>query len=531
MPTPRRKQERAEAAAEAARLEAERQAAAARAAEQQRQREQAAREEAERQQAELEEEAKASRDQLVQANARQVFTGLGRYIADTDDTGDDVAGTADPTVTPRYRQSALVTTAPSVTFSSITTGTSGRWFTTSLSHRGNPNYDRIDVYTDAEAPDSVPFRDSTYNMTTGGETITAKYDPSDTAPTMVVDDNQVVGSVQISTSTGADRSDVAASVFPRSGDPRKDFDQTDRGQFDAARRNDDTYTDDDTAVMNYQDDPANNPRPTYRDMVRYPLRYTYEVGGSLGGASGTFTCASAAEMDCRVTNQNNHFRFVGPWVFTPSSATSTVRVEDSEFMYFGVWARQAVLRTDGSDGSWSFRTFHGPTGTGAAGNRATGEEMSQLTGSADYAGPAIGRFSFYQPLTGQSDYGAFTATATLTADFVQDELHGTVDDFDSHPDWTLTLKHGDISTTGAATAGNDGTDTASPGGVSWTIDGEADAAPDSGSWEAAFYSNLPSSQRTSGTEEDAVPTGVAGTFEAEYQNVGRIIGAFGAHKQ
>ena len=55
---------------------------------------------------------------------------------------------------------------------------------------------------------------------------------------MVVDDNQVVGSVQISTSTGADRSDVAASVFPRSGDPRKDFDQTDRGQFDAARRND-----------------------------------------------------------------------------------------------------------------------------------------------------------------------------------------------------------------------------------------------------------------------------------------------------
>ena len=69
--------------------------------------------------------------------------------------------------------------------------------------------------------------------------------------------------------------------------------------------------------------------------------------------------------------------------------------------------------------------------------------MSQLTGSADYAGPAIGRYSFYQPLTGQSDYGEFTATATLTADFVQDELHGTVDDFDSHPDWTLTLKHGD----------------------------------------------------------------------------------------
>ena len=72
-----------------------------------------------------------------------------------------------------------------------------------------------------------------------------------------------------------------------------------------------------------------------------------------------------------------------------------------------------------------------------------------------------------------------------------------------------------------------------PGGVSWRIDGEADAALDTGSWEAAFYSDLPSAdrQRTSTDEEDAVPTGMAGTFEAAYHNVGRIIGAFGAHKQ
>ena len=54
-------------------------------------------------------------------------------------------------------------TAPLVTFSSTETGTQGRWYRTSLSHRGGTNYDRVDVYTDAEAPSSVPFRESSYN--------------------------------------------------------------------------------------------------------------------------------------------------------------------------------------------------------------------------------------------------------------------------------------------------------------------------------------------------------------------------------
>ena len=62
-----------------------------------------------------------------------------------------------------------------------------------------------------------------------------------------------------------------------------------------------------------------------------------------------------------------------------------------------------------------------------------------------------------------------------------------------------------------------------PNGVSWQIDGEAVAALDSGTWEAAFYSDLPVDER-----DGTVPTGMAGTFEAEYHNVERIIGAFGA---
>ena len=152
---------KAEEAAEAARLEAARQADAAQeAVEEQLRQEQEARQEAESKAAELEEEAGHTADQLVQANARQVLRGLDAFDSTQESTQ---VGTADPTVTPRYRESALVTTAPSVTFSSITTGTSGNWFRTSFSNRAFDVTDRLDVYSDAESPDRVPFRDSVYN--------------------------------------------------------------------------------------------------------------------------------------------------------------------------------------------------------------------------------------------------------------------------------------------------------------------------------------------------------------------------------
>ena len=96
-------------------------------------------------------------------------------------------------------------------------------------------------------------------------------------------------------------------------------------------------------------------------------------------------------------------------------------------------------------------------------------------------------------------------------------MHGTIDQFDGHPDWSLTLKHGTIAS-GAAGVDTDG--------VSWSIGGRA---TEGGEWEADFYSNLTTAQRTG-----VVPSGVAGTFWAEYHDtqgadVGRLIGAFGAH--
>ena len=558
----------AERLAEEARRRAEQEAANERnradQAEGQLDNEQTARQEAEERAEDLEKEAGHTAIQLVQANARQVFNGL-------DDSIENSAGDSDaeaPTVTPRYGQSALVNTGdPAVTFSSITTSTSNKWRKTSFSNRAFDFTDRLDVYSDAEAATSSPFN-SVYHEAVGGNAATAvvvdRYNPDADAATTVIDDNKVVGSVQISTTAEpADRSDAASSLFPRSGAPRKDFDQSDRGEYTLAQRQ--TVLDEYNPALaaaraaNQALTPGNRRTDAqviatvraalttenatdildhtglFRNQDRYPLRYTAEVGGSLGGASGTYTCASSdttGEADCRVTNQNNHFRFVGPWVFTPSSASATVRVDDSEFMYFGWWARQS-----NSTGVWTFQTFHGPTETGADGNRSTAAEISRLSGTATYKGTAVGQFSFYQPNTAQSDYGGFTAAAELTADFGANTSHtdgtvyGTIDDFtatrtgQSYSDWSLTLKSGAISNV-SATAAN------STNGVSWSIEGEAIAAPDAGFWEAAFYSNLPADQRTTATpNEDAVPTGIAGTFEAAYHHVGRMIGAFGAHKE
>ena len=232
-------QQELEDAQEAQRLEQARREAAEREAANERNRanqaegqlqgEQEARQEAEERADDLEEEAGHTASQLVQANARQVLAGLQAYLADTDDTGDDVAGTADPTVMPRHRQSALVTTDPAVTFSSITTGTSGKWYRTSLSNRAFLFTDRLDVYTDAEAPDHVPFGDSVYNDGVGANevpntsalAIIDLYRGTETAPGSVVNsEGDVVGSLDLASDTV---SYAVSSPFPRSGDPAKSF--------------------------------------------------------------------------------------------------------------------------------------------------------------------------------------------------------------------------------------------------------------------------------------------------------------------
>ena len=493
---------------------------------------------AEAEQDRLAQVAEDARQQVSQADAREVLKGLGGLDAPSA----TIIGTAgeanDPEVTVRYRAAASVTT-PLATFAlaNATTGSLSGWFKTSYSVRGGVNADRLDVYSNVEQPKSISFRDSDYNDGTqavSGEinTATTVVAPSGsgTTPSEVINsEGMVVGWLDITPNDNpGNRDDAASSAFPRDGSAgAMSYTLTDRGITEAQFGALGNVVDGNTVVVADEVDDSQLAGlsitrqelvqyirgRSFRDEERYPDRYEYERSGTLQNASGTYRCAgnnvNEQAPDCSVQKRGGHFHFVGPWTFRPSSSTSKVQIGDENYMYFGLWSRQAI-----SSEAWSFRTFHGP-------EESRDDSVSDVTGTATYQGPAVGYYAIYQPLGAQSGHGDFSATASLTADFDADEVHGTIDQFSGHSDWSLTLKNGEIS---GGDAGNNGMVPGDLGGVSWSIGGRA---TEGGLWSANFYSNLPEGERT------GVPSGIAGTFEAEYSDttgadIGRIMGAFGA---
>ena len=195
----------------------------------------------------------------------------------------------------------------------------------------------------------------------------------------------------------------------------------------------------------------------------------------------------------------------------------TIVVPDAEYMWFGVWAQQTVRHTTDNHTTeiWAFEANHG----GNVGNTNAVTTLTDATGSATYEGEAAGRYAVYEPDTGDSGIGSFTASAELRADFDGDTIAGTIAGFSNDPSWSLALKQKAL-TGGVIAAGTDD--------VTWTIDGVPD---DSGTWEARFYNNLP----IEGGTVTYQPHGIAGTFEAEYDPSGvgaraAVIGGFGAHR-
>ena len=405
-----------------------------------------------------------------------------------------------------YGEPAPVTT-PAGPFTT-STGRSGRWSTTSLTAIAEPTRDMIQIYSDVEAPTSVPFKDSEYNTD----------DAVVNAEGMVLPAGLALGT--------DNRDDAASGSFDRTSAPPKSFDMVDRGEHETAQERTDAIT---TAQDNFDNNSSDANRDALaaarasrvRDTDRYPYRWAAETTGTLGGASGRFRCSemgSTADTPCTVQNTGGGFVFAGPWSFVPSSGTVGVRVDDSEYMWFGVWARQTVrLDTPPNQPTetWAFQAKHG-------GNAVT--DFGGATGTATYNGPAFGRYAVYEPDTGESGIGTFTASARLQADFGDSTalgtLAGSITNFSNDPSWSLALKRKDISG-GAVAVGTDD--------VTWTVDGLPD---DSGTWEAAFYSNLPANTPGLGQVQ---PHGIAGTFQATYDPSGvgaraAVTGAFGAHR-
>ena len=317
----------------------------------------------------------------------------------------------------------------------------------------------------------------------------------------------------------AHRAIAASPSFPRNtGDQIETITTTDRGEF--WRQSDKV---DAIAVCNGA---AQCEADTRAKKVRgdsYPERFSAQVPGTLMGAPGTFLCVgSAADKTCTITYNGtqpdgSHFYTFGgdgdgALRFIPSSKTSKVIIPDAEYMWFGWWSRKPLETSPTA--TFDFAANYG--GTNLPGNLTT------ALGTATYVGAAVGQYGVYDVEAAEDDRsrtGRFVATATLNADFGDDSTTGTVSgsitNFDTEPDWSLTLKSQTISAAGAVTAA--GTNDM----VSWSIRG---TPREGGKWEAQFHKNV------AGGADSVPPEGVVGAFTAQYGPDRRLIGAFGAER-
>ncbi len=256
-----------------------------------------------------------------------------------------------------------------------------------------------------------------------------------------------------------------------------------------------------------------------------------KFAGTYKGASGTYMCSGAT---CTAAPVNSGgFTLVGAWTFTPA-ADAMVQQEDTTYLYFGWWLRE---------------DDHGPTHAGVSYRMIAPStapvpvtDVTTLTGTADYAGKAVGKFAINNPLGSDSDAGHFTADAMLKATFgptsTDDNkigLTGRIDGFrlndgDVDPGWSLDLKRARATAAGYSLNGGSAThdsardDSQIKGtAVEWSIGGTASPGQ-TGAWQAHLYDD-------NAKDNSTVPTVAGGSFMAGFGGTHEMVGAFGAEKQ
>ncbi|MCY4584074.1 MAG: hypothetical protein OXE50_14955 [Chloroflexi bacterium] len=253
------------------------------------------------------------------------------------------------------------------------------------------------------------------------------------------------------------------------------------------------------------------------------------IPGDYHGVSGTYSCTAATDSTCAVqvatvgyalggtSDGTNAFSADGgTWTFKPSDPKDKVMsAADMAYSSYGWW-----LHTD-ADGKLTASAFHA-----FKGDVPDDEAVSALppAGTATYMGGAAGKYALSSATGGTNDAGHFTARATLEADFGDDTITGTIDDFTGADgegrDWSVELMKSNIAATGGIAGDpDDDTDTGNQM-TQWTIGGTA--ADADGQWSG----NLRELDADTG-----VPQVATGTFYSEYGTAGKMVGAFGANKQ
>ena len=244
------------------------------------------------------------------------------------------------------------------------------------------------------------------------------------------------------------------------------------------------------------------------------------IPGSYHGVSGTYSCTPAdANTDCSATVASRGFTLGGgTWTFKPGNPEARVMsTPDAHYASYGWWIHKSA---DGKTFTASAFVDDKDDGTEANVPAATG--ITALQGTATYMGGAAGKYALSSSTGGTNDAGHFTARATLEADFGDDMITGTIDDFigadGMSRDWSVELMEQTITDTGLI----NGTDGAGAGGASmtkWTIDGMAGDAD--GQWRGSLQDN----------GDDGVPKVGTGTFHSTYGQGNSMVGAFGATKE
>ena len=244
--------------------------------------------------------------------------------------------------------------------------------------------------------------------------------------------------------------------------------------------------------------------------------------GTYDGYSGTFKCSTACNI---AADADGALTFTGTWTFTASltAKRSSRRAEqDTEFLYFGIWAYEPTAAADTPDFKWA------ASGAGAI---TADPNFAALRGSATFTGGAIGKYALTKVAGRAAKIGTFTATANFSATFdgADSTISGRITDFKEGGSslgsgWHVFL--GSNASTAATLAAE---------GASGTL--EAHGAIDGDTAEGIWAATLHGSDNADMSAADgytaakyprADVAGVAGWFRANADSNAAIAGAFGA---
>ncbi len=446
---------------------------------------------AERETREAKQEAEELREAIGKSTARikrDQASRVRRGIADDLDPGPESTMLA---AMPVYNRPAQLT-VPNINRGSLGSSLQGWRMTAFSDNPSSTETDTVEIYSNIKADDRIQWISATATLIPGYDTNDDHFTPDGktnwrTSGGTVGGVSISAGGVPIGDSTNARY--AALPSFPSNTSGPQVRTLVDRG---ATRTGD--------------------------QQARHPERWSAEISGTLRGASGTFRCTGTSGTDrgCTIEDSGEVFVFGSGWTFYPSSRTTTVRIPDSDYMWFGWWSRE-IEETPATDEDDA--VFESITSYAHYGGRGAQTSFGGATGTAEYTGPVVGQYAIVDDLGDDSDSGRFTATIVLDADFgnstAEGSLSGTINRFSNDSTWEVSLKQATITS---------GVIPVSATEVSWSI-GEDKVRKDGGQWRAEFYSEAATPSANSR------PDGVAGSFTAHHGEDRRMIGAFGAERR